>query len=292
MAEPSYKQGFAHNAAEAKPEHSNRWKSPVALWEVSLGITGDTLLDQSAFKNHGTLTNMAPATDWVISGNPRLSGYALDFDNSDDEIRVPANSSLNVDIGSFHVRAWINMDNVPSGIAEANEILEKKSPAGVAGNKADILFSINGDGRASADADGDIVFGFGNGTIVLTHDSLTSLSANTWYRVIGEFDRSAQKVRIYINGVLDIDETETEVPESNGYEIIIGAHYSAAPAQGPVFGGKMGSISLHAGILRGTEAMEDYINSRAMFELRPLVYKAPAAAPPAASTLIQQIIMY
>jgi len=47
-----------------------------------MGVTGATLYDVSGRGNHGTLTNMDPATDWV--GSP--DGWALDFDGSNDHI--------------------------------------------------------------------------------------------------------------------------------------------------------------------------------------------------------------
>ena len=47
----------------------------VGAWYPGLGPTGDTLYDVSGYKNHGTLTNMDPATDWVVGQD----GYALDF---------------------------------------------------------------------------------------------------------------------------------------------------------------------------------------------------------------------
>ena len=62
---PSYKQGFARCAAESdKPD---LWTGLPGLWMPSLGVTGDTLRDISGYGNHGTLTNMDPATDWVMT---------------------------------------------------------------------------------------------------------------------------------------------------------------------------------------------------------------------------------
>ena len=74
---PSYKAGFARNAAESA--YPNRWKDLVGLWAPCLGPTGVTLRDQGRFQNHGTLTNMAPATDWAVTDK----GYALNFDGND-----------------------------------------------------------------------------------------------------------------------------------------------------------------------------------------------------------------
>ena len=58
----------------------------VGAWCPSLGATAGTLLDRSGRNNHGTLTNMDPATDWVQSGGRG----ALDFDGVNDQVSFPA----------------------------------------------------------------------------------------------------------------------------------------------------------------------------------------------------------
>lgn len=46
--------------------------------------TGNKLFDTSPNNNHGDLTNMDPATDWVITEH----GWAMDWDGSDDYVNV------------------------------------------------------------------------------------------------------------------------------------------------------------------------------------------------------------
>jgi hypothetical protein len=53
----------------------------VSRWVPSAGATGFRLVDRVR-SNHGTLTNMDPATDWVVSGGKG----ALDFDGSNDYV--------------------------------------------------------------------------------------------------------------------------------------------------------------------------------------------------------------
>jgi hypothetical protein len=75
---PSYSQGFARYAAQS--EAPGLWRGLVGSWCPFLGPTGLTLRDWSGHHNHGTLTTMEPAVDWVVTvdehGN---SVYALDF---------------------------------------------------------------------------------------------------------------------------------------------------------------------------------------------------------------------
>lgn len=84
--EPSYGNGFAPRDGE--PLYLNLFKGLVGAWCPSMGVTGSTLRDLSGQNNHGTLTNMDPATDWVIDNGQ----YALDFDGSNDDVSasVPA----------------------------------------------------------------------------------------------------------------------------------------------------------------------------------------------------------
>jgi hypothetical protein len=62
----------------------------VGWWCPSIDATGGILLDRSGRNNHGTLTNMDPASDWVVSGGKG----ALDFDGSNDYVDLGNNPSL------------------------------------------------------------------------------------------------------------------------------------------------------------------------------------------------------
>ena len=88
LATPSYKAGYARSAGESA--HPNLWKGLAGAWVPAMGVTGGTLRDISGNKNHGTLTNMDPATDWVVGEK----GLALDFDGSDDYIEIANSPSI------------------------------------------------------------------------------------------------------------------------------------------------------------------------------------------------------
>ena len=70
---------FATHENSAYPQ---LWRGCVGAWCPSLGPSGSRLHDYSRRQNWGTLTNMDPATDWVVDGG----GYALDFDGSNDNV--------------------------------------------------------------------------------------------------------------------------------------------------------------------------------------------------------------
>jgi len=70
--------------------------APLAKGLVFAGLGGgaSTLMfaDGSGYGNHGTLTGMDPATDWVWA--EELGRRALDYDGNDDVVDVPASSEL------------------------------------------------------------------------------------------------------------------------------------------------------------------------------------------------------
>mgnify|MGYP003394682368 FL=1 len=73
--------------------------SPAAQGR-SIGATGYTVPDLSGLGNHGTLTNMDAATDWVTTG-----GYpSLDFDGVNDH--VPCGNVRVPFLGTYSISIW------------------------------------------------------------------------------------------------------------------------------------------------------------------------------------------
>jgi len=79
----SYSNGFAPR--DGMPRYPSLWRGCVGAWAPCLGPSGLMLRDWSGFGNHGTLTNMDAAGDWVSSSGR----YALDFDGSNDYVTSP-----------------------------------------------------------------------------------------------------------------------------------------------------------------------------------------------------------
>jgi len=96
---PSYSTGFA-SPQRGRMKYPSLWRGCVGAWCPALGPSGLTLRDNSGYGNHGTLTNMDPPTDWVVSGGK----YALDFDNSDDRVVIP--DSVKDLTADMTVSAW------------------------------------------------------------------------------------------------------------------------------------------------------------------------------------------
>lgn len=86
---PSYAQGFAEpgSAYAANPDGAN---ALGALYMPSMGATGLSLNDLTRYKNHGALTSMDAATDWV----PTAKGMALDFDGTGARVEIPFSQQI------------------------------------------------------------------------------------------------------------------------------------------------------------------------------------------------------
>jgi len=83
-----------------------RQQNIVGRWVPSAGATGFRLIDRSGRGNHGTLTNMDPASDWVVSGGKG----ALDFDGTNDNVPLRADAVLWT--MPFSVSVWALARNV------------------------------------------------------------------------------------------------------------------------------------------------------------------------------------
>ena len=114
MTKPSW-QDFGTHDESAYPE---LWDGVVGAWAPCLGPTGSRLHDMSRRANWGTLTNMDPATDWVVSDGQ----YALDFDGSNDYVAT-TNTMQMLD---FTVSVWFR----PTTVNLYNRLVDKNFSTG------------------------------------------------------------------------------------------------------------------------------------------------------------------
>lgn len=82
LLKPSYHTGFAPR--DGVPLYPNLWRGCVGAWCPTLGPSGTQLHDWSGFENHGTLTSMDPATDWVVGSN----GHEIELDGTLDHVQT------------------------------------------------------------------------------------------------------------------------------------------------------------------------------------------------------------
>jgi len=116
--QPSFYTGFARSADES--EYPGLWNRLIGLWVPAMGPTGVILRDLSPSRLNGDFRNMEPDTDWIISDNPRLPGYALKVDGVDEDVMVldPQNIYNLAGIGGsvMTVTVWVKRTAVDGGV--------------------------------------------------------------------------------------------------------------------------------------------------------------------------------
>ncbi|MBI4146721.1 right-handed parallel beta-helix repeat-containing protein [Candidatus Woesearchaeota archaeon] len=146
--------------------------------------------DYSAFTNNGTLGNgvSSNAPGWTSSGKV---GGAYSFDGSNDFVRVPNSVSITPNLQGYSYEAWFKASSLPA----FNRILWKNSGGAVFNG---IYLMTSG---SSA------FFGIGDGTNVAQPNA--PITANTWYHLVGVYDRSTSTAHLYVNGTLQASVTQS-----------------------------------------------------------------------------------
>lgn len=179
---------FATHENSAYP---SLWRGCVGAWCPSLGSSGSRLHDYSRRMNWGTLTNMDPATDWVVSGG----AYALDFDGADDVVTVPAASSGLVTLAArdFTVSWWMNIRS--AGESNVGTPWDKQQGNGPQGWYY-LIRSVGGNTLAAQ-------AGVGPVSPSLSHTQFSGDNfhrLNIWDHIVIRWSRSAYAFSLFRNG--------------------------------------------------------------------------------------------
>lgn len=259
-APPSYPQGYARSAGESA--YPGLRKGLLAAIISELGPTGDTIHDAGAGKHDGTLSNVS----WVIGGNPRNPGYALDYNGTTSFTSLGNPSQLtNIFAGGGTILAWI----FPRGWGENSlgRIVNKAS--GVVAENGFYFIVDNVPLGSSA----SLRFGRGHsGTSGFWNTPLNSLSLNNWWRVGVAYndDSTLNDPVMYINGR---SQTVTQFTAPAGtpstdiaQDMLIGNHSTTR-----TFDGMIAGVTLYNHILTAAEFALDY-----QISLAPFVRRRPA----------------
>lgn len=223
---PGYHSGFAPRDGE--PLHPQLLRNCVGAWAPLLGPSGTTLRDNSPVRNHGALTNMDPASDWVVSGG----NYALDFDGSNDYVLC----SRPVPDGSCSFAAWVNFTS-----ASANLFFCGSSNSG--DNTPLIWLGIGNVGTLMR----WFVRGASSGT---EQNSSVALNTGTWRHVCGTYNAISGEMKSYIDGVETASGTVTP-----GAITLTNTSIGAAvrTTVGSYFSGNLNDVLCYSRTLTGAE---------------------------------------
>ena len=203
----------------------------LGYWSLNDG-SGSTVTDFSGNGNHGTLTYMDPATDWVQG----RYGKALDFDGYDDYVAVAGNPRTAITIS-----AWVK-----STADSVGDVLSKNRGYG------DQHWELRRD-----DLNDNFCFLISKDGYNSTYDKCTSANSfliNTWYHVVATYDQSY--MRVYINGVEDTGGDLPFALSGNIYDLgpvtKIGARYTGV-GTAYHFTGVIDEVRLYERALSATE---------------------------------------
>ena len=240
IIKPSYQAGYARNASES--ENPKLWDGLVGAWLPSLGVTGETLRDVSGNGNHGTLTNMDAATDWVTTSK----GLALDFDGSNDYVDCGTSQSTEV-VDSISITGWVKKESNKS----YNQAIINgwRNPSNV--RVCFILSFWRNDGKLQF---------FHRNQYGQTDQVFSSIPVanNEWTHIATTSDE--RTVRHYINGKPAGSGTQNyQRYADTSYSS--GVHIGELPVGNEYLDGSIGCLSLYNRVLSPTEIKQLYVDS-------------------------------
>lgn len=204
----------------------------VAHWEFDES-SGTSASDNTGNGHTGTLTDMDPVNDWVAGH----IGGALDFDGNNDNVESPDADDLD-NTNALTITAWAyptNLNGNPQAIISKRIYFPNDNSYGI------FFYTAN---RLNVDIDSN------NDRF----SSNTIFSDNQWYHIAVVFDgtqTAGQRVRIYVNGALDITGAESSsVLPNYSSPIKIG---QLNGNNGSFFEGRLDDIRIYNRVLSNTE---------------------------------------
>ena len=264
LIRPSYHQNFATRGLSKRP---NLWRGLVGAWKPSLGVTGiTTLRDVSGFGNHGTMNGSMTIDDWVLSGNPKIPGYALDYEGTDDYILANAPAV----VPPFSMAAWVYIHD----LATSDFMMATLADSSVGNQQYRLSWANDPGDEFRADVFSDTFVNAGNPATFDATDGLGAITVNTWYFVVGVWAATNDR-RIYVNGRVGTPNA-TEDNNPTGIDVFgIGA--TVDNTQVGFANGLIDTTCRWNRIISQSEALDMYNFPNAMFQFRDrVIAKAPA----------------
>ena len=221
-------------------QHS-RYQGCVGHWLMT-EKGGSRLFDLGGYGNHGTLTAMDPATDWLLGAH----GPVLDFDGVDDYVDCGNPASLQL-TKSMTIATWYKFTGTPPG---SDYVLLSKKDQGDSG------YTFSGGTVDNGPIQGYIQVAITATTEVLRY-STTTLVAGTWYHLCGVYNAVAQTLSMHLNGVLDNGSLVGTVPSAQ-YNPAASVKIGTRTTTSGLFTGQLEDIRIYNRALLASEVLSLY----------------------------------
>ncbi|MBI2617827.1 DUF2341 domain-containing protein [Candidatus Gottesmanbacteria bacterium] len=198
------------------------WKMDESVW-TPVNCSGTPVLDSSGNSHNG---RSCPDTTGPTGGAVGKFGYAGDFDGTEDFIRVPETTALDIS-GAMTVAAWIKFDTSQlQGIIshEGNSLNNGYALDMTSGNVARFHIS---------DAD----------NVQYYSGDSQALSTGTWYHIVGVYIPSVA-VQIYVNGAL-VNQNTTSIPSTQRVSTLLFTEIAIRGNEQDFFDGKIDEARIY-----------------------------------------------
>ena len=249
---PSYKNGFARNAAESA--NPGLWDGLVGAWAPSLGVTGGTLRDQSGFGRHGS----NPAA-WVMTE----LGYGIDIAGANPIQGIPTPALP----GDLTLAFWIKPADVTSG-AYTSDFSGTNEFATVLGYQSG-FYNVYG-----------VQYPIGNNA---ANSQIPASGNGIWDHVA--WTKRGTILKGYVNGVEEMSGTITSGDFVPSAGLTIGARDGGAIRIDAL----LANYIIWSRALAPNQIQQLYVDPHALFRPRGRTIFAAGAAPPAFGGISQVI---
>jgi hypothetical protein len=202
----------------------------VVYYKLDEG-SGTNVYDSSPYNNDGTISGAT----WTTG----KQGKALQFDGTNDFVRIPSSSVLNK-VGELTLSAWVK----PSDISGWEIIFAKREGTAscqyYAGIYNDELF----------------LRWYNSGTLRAYESSSVNLVANQWQHIAITYDDANNIIKYYKNGQYIESDTTIYSMDSNNKDLSIGSRWDD-PTANP-YQGSLDEVKIWNKVLTASEINEEY----------------------------------
>lgn len=217
----------------------------LAYYQFEDGEGSTTLTDVSGNGRDATLVNMGAGNDWDISDIAFDNDFqnALDFDGTDDFVRIPDSPVHDFSAGDFTVEAWI----YPYANGGTGQRIVNNRGTGSGGSYKGFQLKI--DATATAWRINDASIDDASGNYRACANCGNQYTVDNWHHIAMVYSSALNTLNFYVNGTLD---GTVSVPVGygdidNNLPLAIGAAISANGSEGTYsqfFEGKIDEVKI------------------------------------------------